>query len=832
MASITQVVSATGEFETGGVMEFVKASGVESSGVDYTVVAIMGPQSSGKSTLLNTVFGTGFTEMNALEGRQQTTKGIWLSRAPKVAAPTTLVMDLEGCDGRERGEDDTSFERQSALFALATADVVLVNMWAKDVGRETGAGKPLLKTIFQVNLKLFQPAPGRRRTVLLFVFRDRTRTPLELLTSTWEADLARMWGSIAKPPQYEASSFNDFFEVKYAALSNYEERPEDFAAEALLLRRRFAEDDADTFLRPSGEKLPGHALALSMAKVWEVVREHKDLNLPAHRVMVANIRCAEIAREQLDSFAADQAWVALADEAAQDLVPGFGALAAGLMDSCVTGYEEEARYFDPGVSAARCEALSTELRAAVRPVFDGQCLLLRALCLDAFRASLAAPGITAAETFVAKSHRCTADALEQFDAGASDLVVPAAEDWDTNEARVHLAKELSSHVAAVRDARAAEVTAEAAREAAAAVGAEAVSLFEAPPTDLWPRLDRALERALVKGGEMLTGGLRGLGLNAHQAERYAEQVAAAAQGRLLSHAREAANTALSRIKDRFNEVFQRDDAGMPRNWPPSADVPAVTAAARAAAARLLAQLAVVRMAGGVPGAATAATAVEVAVLRMAAAREGAAAAAAAAAGGELDVLSAVEWPGVERELVLLSPPQCRTIWRQFVSDSNFAVQQALATQQANRAAQNRLPPLWAVAAMVVLGANEAVAVLRNPLYLVLLLVLFLFLKTIYQELDVEGEMARGLLPGVLSLSTKFVPTVKRVALRTFESAWGLLQDAPEAQQQRRGDEQDEAPGGAATGGGVRQRRREVELQASSDRRSSGERAAGVGRKDN
>jgi hypothetical protein len=98
--------------------------------------------------------------MDALTGRHQTTRGIWLARSPKVPAPTTLVMDLEGSDGRERGEDDTSFERQSALFALAVADVVLVNMWAKDVGRETGAGKPLLKTIFQVNLKLFQVSPA------------------------------------------------------------------------------------------------------------------------------------------------------------------------------------------------------------------------------------------------------------------------------------------------------------------------------------------------------------------------------------------------------------------------------------------------------------------------------------------------------------------------------------------------------------------------------------------------------------------------------------------------------------------------------------------------
>ncbi len=63
-------------------------------------------------------------------------------------------MDLEGSDGRERGEDDTSFERQSALFALAASDVMLINMWAKDIGRESGSGKPLLKTIFQARLFL------------------------------------------------------------------------------------------------------------------------------------------------------------------------------------------------------------------------------------------------------------------------------------------------------------------------------------------------------------------------------------------------------------------------------------------------------------------------------------------------------------------------------------------------------------------------------------------------------------------------------------------------------------------------------------------------------
>jgi len=41
---------------------------------------------------------------------------------------------------------------QAALFALAVADVLLVNIWCHDIGREQGSGKPLMKTIFQVGV--------------------------------------------------------------------------------------------------------------------------------------------------------------------------------------------------------------------------------------------------------------------------------------------------------------------------------------------------------------------------------------------------------------------------------------------------------------------------------------------------------------------------------------------------------------------------------------------------------------------------------------------------------------------------------------------------------
>lgn len=76
------------------------------AGLDYNMVAVFGSQSTGKSTLLNRLFSTEFACMSS-GARQQTTKGLWLAKA-KGAVPPLLVMDVEGTDGRERGENQGS----------------------------------------------------------------------------------------------------------------------------------------------------------------------------------------------------------------------------------------------------------------------------------------------------------------------------------------------------------------------------------------------------------------------------------------------------------------------------------------------------------------------------------------------------------------------------------------------------------------------------------------------------------------------------------------------------------------------------------------------------
>jgi Root hair defective 3 GTP-binding protein (RHD3) len=47
------------------------------------------------------------------------------------------------------------FERKSALFSLASSEILIINLWEHQIGLYQGANMGLLKTVFEVNLGLF-----------------------------------------------------------------------------------------------------------------------------------------------------------------------------------------------------------------------------------------------------------------------------------------------------------------------------------------------------------------------------------------------------------------------------------------------------------------------------------------------------------------------------------------------------------------------------------------------------------------------------------------------------------------------------------------------------
>ena len=61
------------------------------------------------------------------------------------------------------------YNKMSNLFALAVSDVLMINLWTHEVNRVSGSCTLLIKTILQVNFKLFSEQKTKK---LLFLLRD------------------------------------------------------------------------------------------------------------------------------------------------------------------------------------------------------------------------------------------------------------------------------------------------------------------------------------------------------------------------------------------------------------------------------------------------------------------------------------------------------------------------------------------------------------------------------------------------------------------------------------------------------------------------------------
>ncbi|XP_041000228.1 protein ROOT HAIR DEFECTIVE 3-like [Juglans microcarpa x Juglans regia] len=750
----TQLIDGDGIFNATGIESFIKEVRLGECGLSYAVVSIMGPQSSGKSTLLNHLFGTNFREMDAFRGRSQTTKGIWLANCAGIE-PCTLVMDLEGTDGRERGEDDTAFEKQSALFALAVSDIVLINMWCHDIGREQAANKPLLKTVFQVMMRLFSP----RKTTLMFVIRDKTRTPLENLEPVLREDVQKIWDSVSKPHAHKETPLNEFFNVDVVALSSYEEKEEQFKEQVANLRQRFFHSIAPGGL--AGDRrgvVPASGFSFSAQQIWKVIKENKDLDLPAHKVMVATVRCEEIANEKYSSFAANEDWCHLEEAVQSGLIPGFGKKLSSILDDFLSKYDAEAAYFDEGVRSAKRKQLEEKLLQLIQPAFQSMLGHLRSGTIEKFK-EVFDKALNGEEGFSSASRNCTQFCMARFDEGCADVVIEQAK-WDTSKVRDKLQRDIDAHITSVRTAKLAEITAHYEAKLKEALSGPVEALLDGASSDTWPairKLFRSETEAAVSG---LSGALSGFDMDGQSKDKMLGSIENYARGVVEAKAREEAGRVLIHMKDRFSTLFSHDSDSMPRVWTGKEDIRAITKTARSASLKLLSVMAVVRLDDDDNDSIENTLSVALVDSANATLKD--------RSTTTFDPLASSTWEEVSPAKTLITPVQCKSLWRQFKAETEYSVSQAIAAQEANKRSNNWLPPPWAIAALIVLGFNEFMTLLRNPLYLGVIFVAFLLMKALWVQLDISGEFRNGALPGLISLSSKFLPTVMNLLKRLAE----------------------------------------------------------------
>jgi hypothetical protein len=124
------------------------------------VVAVIGPQSTGKSTLLNMLFGSNF-QMSA--GR--CTKGLYASifKTEFKEMESLLVLDTEGLLSIERNSEE--YDRKLTLFSMACSNIMLINL----NGEINSSMKKILTiSLFAAKqLNMFKVKP-----VIIFVLRN------------------------------------------------------------------------------------------------------------------------------------------------------------------------------------------------------------------------------------------------------------------------------------------------------------------------------------------------------------------------------------------------------------------------------------------------------------------------------------------------------------------------------------------------------------------------------------------------------------------------------------------------------------------------------------
>ncbi|KAI5569704.1 hypothetical protein BDE02_12G094800 [Populus trichocarpa] len=701
-----QLIDGNGKFNVDGLKDFMTATEFAQSGLSYAIVAIIGSQSSGKSTLMNQTFHTNFEEMDAYNGRGQTTKGIWIAKCSDID-PFTIAMDFEGTDSNQRGEDDTAFEKQSTLFALAIADVVLINMWYKDIGLENAASRPLLKTVFQVMKRLFKP----RKKTLLFVLRDHSKTPLEYLKTALLEDIEKIWAAVAEPETLSSAPLREFFNVEITALPYYEFQKEKFKEQVAQLRQRFVHSIYPGGLVGDREEVePASGFPLRAEEIWKIIKDNRDLDLPAVKVMVATVRCEEIAGEKLKCFTTDEDWLEMKEAVQAGPVSGFGGAVSSILETYLSEYDREVEYFDQEVRNEKRRQLLSNALMEVRDAYDTMLMHLYSNTVKNFKTRLQ-QSQNEGQEYVGDIHLYSQSCMVEFDQGCEDAAIQQSE-WNASKFREKLICDMLSEMMAKYE-----------KQITHALAKRVESLLESGERDTWASIRNLFEGNTEAAVSEFSDAAVSFNLNSSEIDTRSQHLREHARNLLEMKAREAADAGgvLMRMKDRFSKDFNHDENSISwYNLTTERNLDKIERDALSASLRILSIIAAIRF-DGMPdqienvlySSLMDKTVPDQSLPNM-------------FMGATLDPLALDTWEEVSPEATtLLKPEDCKSLWMNFIKEIEPMVTGARSLQDGRRRTRSYAAVAAAAAAAgvgaVVAGpaavVNTAVAIFLRSWWL-------------------------------------------------------------------------------------------------------------------
>lgn len=547
--------------------------GLKDAGFNYNLAAVFGSQSTGKSTLLNRLFGTNFDVMSE-SARMQTTKGIWISKGRGMKV---LIMDVEGTDGRERGEDQ-DFERKSALFSVATSEVLIVNMWEHQVGLYNGANMGLLKTVFEVNLQLFGSHRGKEKTLLLFVIRDHVgSTPLANLSSTLRADLDRIWHGLSKPEGLEDCKITDYFDFMFTTLPHKLLQPEQFEDDVEKLRHRFTDpqDPHYVFQPQYSKRVPADGLHIYASGIWDKIMTNKDLDLPTQQELLAQFRCDEIAN---GAFAVFQESIKGFRHPIESggIVEELGERMKEIRALALKTFDKDASRYHADVYKRKRSEMLTKANNMLESYYLGQLKNLHKKAVSQFSTTLQQalkPSSDGGAEFSSVATKARTEAIAFFTKAAKQIQLEET-DWSFEEETVQLEQDLQELATVQREKELGKMVAALEKQMKKALEEPIKLALDRPGAGMWGRVVTAYQQTVQEGETTLEKRARTFDMTKQELEEQQENLRR--QGWVLTTMKVQEESVdglmLYKLLNRFEEKFQRDESGLPRVWKPSDDI--------------------------------------------------------------------------------------------------------------------------------------------------------------------------------------------------------------------------------------------------------------------
>lgn len=543
-------------------------------------------------------------------------------------AENILVMDVEGTDGRERGEDQ-DFERKSSLFALATSEVLMINIWEHQVGLYQGANMGLLKTVFEVNLQLF--GKDKTRSLLFFVIRDHTgQTPLENLRNTILKDLQNIWTGISKPKGLEDAKIDDYFDFAFVGLPHKVFALKQFEVEVEKLSKRFRaghkdpkragllnEQDEGIFLPQYHRRIPADGFAVYAQGIWDQIVQNKDLDLPTQQELLAQFRCDEIMREVLIPF--DEIVAPLEDKQADGvrlgdltIIPELGASMNKARIETLKAFDTDASRYHKGVYQRKTKELSEKIDTRLKALSKGQLDAAQKSGLDKFGEAVssevkAGQKKGASYDFAQIVEEQKKNALTYFERIAKAILVQDA-DWSSYQQELTLFKKaldesskrlrkdemrrLATRVERwVRSRLGESIGLEFNKLGSGRGGSGAPEHGEKPASerDLWDRIWNVFTKTVEQAEKRFTDRAQSFEASSDEVEIGLWRLRRKSWGVLRAKVDEEMmeGNLLLKLRENFEDKFRYDAEGVPRIWRPTDDIEGAYTKARESTLHLI-----------------------------------------------------------------------------------------------------------------------------------------------------------------------------------------------------------------------------------------------------